>query len=124
MVMNTIFLAIHGECLIDVSSMTGKSLPIKRWVGDEVYCSSKCVQGEAEAIGSLTDIFNNMISFSFSSLIIVTNTGDQIFFGNACRLTSPGYLYELSPFQTIVVRINCLCIVCIFIFIIMEMLVM
>ncbi len=63
------FLATHNECFADQSAVTGECLPARRLVGHEVYCSSKCVQGEAEAIGSLTDIFCNMMSLSFSSLI-------------------------------------------------------
>ena len=63
-----VFIAVHGQLLMDQSALTGESLPVKKQVGDEILSGAVCKLGEAEAIGwsSFNSSFRILFPFRIS----------------------------------------------------------
>jgi hypothetical protein len=52
---------------MDQAALTGESLPSSKSVGDAIFSSTICKQGEAEAIGLHLLILNKIITFKYFS---------------------------------------------------------
>ncbi|CAF0959878.1 unnamed protein product [Didymodactylos carnosus] len=92
-----------GSIAVDQAALTGESLPVKKKVSDEVFSSTICKQGEAEAI--------------------IVGTGINTFFGRAAKIVGEAG-DEAGHLQKILAKIGNFCICGIVIFIVAEILVM
>lgn len=95
---------LDGDPLkVDQSSLTGESIPITKYPGDEIFSGSTCKQGEIEAI--------------------VIATGVHTFFGKAAHLVDDS-TNQLGHFQKVLTAIGNFCICSIALGIIIELIVM
>ncbi|XP_024518818.1 ATPase 11, plasma membrane-type isoform X2 [Selaginella moellendorffii] len=94
---------LEGDPLkIDQSALTGESLPVTKYPGDEVYSGSTCKQGEIEAV--------------------VIGTGVHTFFGKAAHLVDT--TNQVGHFQKVLTAIGNFCICSIAIGMVIELIVM
>ncbi|XP_038878560.1 ATPase 8, plasma membrane-type [Benincasa hispida] len=94
---------LEGDPLkIDQSALTGESLPVTKYPGDEVFSGSTCKQGEIEAV--------------------VIATGVHTFFGKAAHLVDS--TNQVGHFQKVLTAIGNFCICSIAVGMIIEILVM
>lgn len=94
---------LEGDPLrVDQSALTGESMPVNKYPGDEVYSGSTCKQGEIEAV--------------------VISTGVRTFFGKAAHLVD--ITNEVGHFQKVLTAIGNFCICSIASGIIVEVIVM
>ncbi|XP_022135267.1 ATPase 8, plasma membrane-type-like [Momordica charantia] len=94
---------LEGDPLkIDQSALTGESLPVTKYPGDEVFSGSTCKQGEIEAV--------------------VIATGVHTFFGKAAHLVES--TNQVGHFQKVLTAIGNFCICSIAVGMIIEILVM
>ncbi|KAG7035663.1 ATPase 8, plasma membrane-type [Cucurbita argyrosperma subsp. argyrosperma] len=94
---------LDGDPLkIDQSALTGESLPVTKYPGDEVFSGSTCKQGEIEAV--------------------VIATGVHTFFGKAAHLVDS--TNQVGHFQKVLTAIGNFCICSIAVGMVIEILVM
>ncbi|KDP38637.1 hypothetical protein JCGZ_03990 [Jatropha curcas] len=94
---------LDGDPLkIDQSALTGESLPVTRYAGDEVFSGSTCKQGEIEAV--------------------VIATGVHTFFGKAAHLVDS--TNNVGHFQQVLTSIGNFCICSIAVGMIIEIIIM
>ncbi|KAF5456339.1 hypothetical protein F2P56_025834 [Juglans regia] len=94
---------LDGDPLkIDQSALTGESLPVTKYPGDEVFSGSTCKQGEIEAV--------------------VIATGVHTFFGKAAHLVDS--TNQVGHFQKVLTAIGNFCICSIAIGMLIEIIVM
>lgn len=88
---------------IDQAALTGESLPATKKIGDQIYSSTICKQGECEAI--------------------VIATGKNTFFGRAADMVSSAR-DETGHLQQVLAKIGNFCIVGITLFVVLEIIIM
>ncbi|CAF1039404.1 unnamed protein product [Didymodactylos carnosus] len=93
----------QGEISVDQAALTGEALPVKKQIGDEIFSSTTCKQGEAEAIVIATGVHTN--------------------FGRATQLVAGAQDEMGSHLQRKLAKIGNFCICTILIFIVAEIIV-